>query len=144
MKRNLHPESLTLSDFTGSESFYPFTITNSVLTEGTKYVAEELGAYWLMEKIDLTVRELVKSKKLFSSELGWFGSGGIEVANLKPANSNGAKLTIEDGNYNVLVEDHIEFTDLDFDRIDKYNPPELTIWVSPNGQGLTLYLPSER
>ena len=74
MKRNLHSDSLRLSDFTGSGSFYPFTITNSVLTEGTKYVAEELGAYWLMEKIDLTVRELVKSTKLFSSELGWFGS----------------------------------------------------------------------
>ena len=82
-----------------------------------------------MEKIDLLVRGLAKAGKDVS----------LAVANLKPA-AGGAKLKIEDGNYNVLVEDQIEFTDLDFDRVDG----ELTVWVSPNGQGFTLYLPSER
>jgi hypothetical protein len=122
-------QKLNLSQFTGSQSFYPFTLSNSVLTEGTAHVAEELGAYWLMEKIDLLVRGLAKAGKDVS----------LAVANLKPA-AGGAKLKIEDGNYNVLVEDQIEFTDLDFDRVDG----ELTVWVSPNGQGFTLYLPSER
>jgi len=121
---------LNLSQFTGSQSFYPFTLSNSVLTEGTAHVAEELGAYWLMEKIDRLVRGIAKSGKDVS----------LAVANLKPADDNGAYLTIEDGNYNKLIGTHVEYTDLDFDRVDG----ELTVWVSPNGQGFTLYLPSER
>ena len=121
---------LNLSQFTGSQSFYPFTFARtSVLSEGARYIAEHLEAFWLMEKIDQLVRAIEREGKDVS----------LLVANLKPDGDDGAKLKIEDGDYNVMVEDQIEFTDLDFDRIDG----ELTIWVSPNGQGFTLYLPSE-
>jgi len=44
---------IDLSQFYGSENLYRWNfLTKSVLTDGTKYLAEVAGAYWLFDAID--------------------------------------------------------------------------------------------
>jgi hypothetical protein len=46
-----------LSQFTGSENWYRHGINRSVLfTDGAKYVADQGGAYWLLDEIVLAQR----------------------------------------------------------------------------------------
>ena len=43
---------IDLNNFTGTEAYYRWTpLSKSVLTDGTKYVAEKLQAYWLFDAI---------------------------------------------------------------------------------------------
>ena len=39
-----------LAQFTGTEAYYRY-VGGTLLTDGTKYLANEAGAYWLMDLI---------------------------------------------------------------------------------------------
>lgn len=120
---------LDLSQFTGSMQFAKFGMTSSIMSEGVTHVANEMGAFWLVQDIDLYVRDLKRSGKDVQ----------FVVATLTPTKS-GAKIVFEDGNDNVLKTVPISFTDFDFDRVNG----KLEVWVAPNEFGeFTLYLPSE-
>lgn len=120
---------LDLSQFTGSMQFAKFGMTSSIMSEGVTHVANEMGAFWLVQDIDLYVRDLKRSGKDVQ----------FVVATLTPTKS-GAKIVFEDGNDNVLKTVPISFTDFDFDRVNG----QLEVWVAPNEFGeFTLYLPSE-
>ena len=89
----------TLAQFTGTERYHRVGILPYVLTDGTRYVAEKGGAFWLMDEIAVN---LMNQK---NAELRQFA-----VALLTVEDSQGT-LTISDGNNNVWLEKTIEYTD---------------------------------
>lgn len=47
-----------LNQFVGTSSYYKFSLIGTwVLTDGTKYVADELKCYWLFENIMFGIME---------------------------------------------------------------------------------------
>ena len=111
-----------LNQFTGSENWYRHALNRSVLyTDGAQHVAEHGGAYWLLDIIALCQRH---EKSVAAEE---FQSWKLVV---RPDRT--ATLTCEDGNYNVVYAQQLEFTDFPLD--------EVTLWFENN----VIYLPSER
>jgi len=106
-----------LRQFTGTEHWYRH-ISGYLYTDGVLYVAQEGGAFWLVDKILLTTR----AKK----NLQEFGSWKLEVNEDKSA-----IFLCEDGNYNELYREKIEWTDFPLNKIE--------LWFE-NG---VLILPSE-
>ena len=126
--------ALDLSHFYGSGTFFRFGFApNSVMTEGVRYVVENLGALWLVQDIDMYIRHELEANGVDTSFI---------VARLKPVTettTHMAELELK-GDDNVLFTKAIEFTDFDFSRV----PDDFQIWAAPNDLGgYTLYLPSE-
>lgn len=69
-----------------------------LLTDGARYVAEEAGAYWLMDKVLLNAKD-------------WLLEGdGFCSVELLVKDSKG-KLIVEDGDGGLLHDEDIEYTD---------------------------------
>ena len=122
---------LDTSQYTGSSVFIRFGFSQSVMTEGVAYIAHEMKAHWLVQDIDLYVRELAmkgKDTRFIVCHLTKDGDGAI--------------MTFEDGNDNVLKKVKIGYTSFDFSRVDD---EKLTVWVQPNEMrnSYTIFLPSE-
>jgi hypothetical protein len=99
-----------LRQFSGSENWYRHGINRNVLfTDGAKYVADEGGAYWLLDAI--AICQLYE--KPVSGE-------GFQVWKLKVNADRTAILTCNDGNANIVYTQHIEFTDFPLDEIKLY------------------------
>lgn len=110
-----------LSQFTGSENWYRHALNRDVLfTDGAKYVADEGGAYWLLDAIALSQRY----EKRVAAE-------PFQVWKLSVREDRSATLVCEDGNDIVVYTHHFEFTDFPAEQI--------TLWFA-NG---VIYLPSE-
>jgi hypothetical protein len=110
-----------LRHFTGSEHWYRHGLNrNVVFTDGAKYVADEGGAYWLLDEIALAQRY---EKAVVAEE--------FQVWTLTVNHDRTATLFCDDGNGTVVFEKRIEFTDFPAEQI--------TLWFE-NG---TIYLPSE-
>ncbi len=108
-----------LDQFTGTENYYKHPLTKIVYTDGVRAMAQICQAYWL---IDACISWQL-DKKVCEQE--------FQVFKLKVNSDKSAILTIEDGNYNIVATQEIEFTDFPLD--------EMQIWFT-NG---VLYLPSE-
>jgi hypothetical protein len=109
-----------LSKFTGSEHWYRHGLVRQVLyTDGAKYVADEGGAYWLLDEIALAQRyeEAVAAQE-------------FQVWTLRVNADRTARLTCED-NDNTVFEKAIAFTDFPAEAV--------TLWFANH----TIYLPSE-
>jgi hypothetical protein len=89
-----------LGQFTGTLNWYRHGLVRNVLfTDGAKYVADEAGAYWLLDEIALAqVDDGQVAREAF--QLWVLSVDGSE-----------AKLTCEDGNGNSVFSKHIPFTD---------------------------------
>jgi hypothetical protein len=110
-----------LRHFTGSKHWYRHALNPSVVfTDGAKYVADEGGAYWLLDEIALAQRY---EKAVAVEE--------FQVWTLTVNDDRTATLSCEDGNETVVFEKRIEFTD--------FPATWITLWFA-NG---TIYLPSE-
>ncbi len=112
-----------LSQFHGTEVWYRHPLNRKVLfTEGVKYVADEAGAYWLLDEIALTQ---FTHQKVAAEE--------FQVWKLKFNDTGrGASLICEDGNYNVVYTKEIDYTDFPFDGF--------VLWFENN----VIMLPGER
>jgi len=120
---NVNKLKENLAHFTGTEAYYKWSVLSpSVLTDGTKYVAKELGAYWLFDVIASHIEhgDMPKQNMYFSKLAVDDGS---------------AKLTIDDGNGKTLAQQEIDFTDFPLDSID--------IWSQWDGSKWVHHLPSE-
>ena len=95
-----------LRQFTGTENWYKH-LSGYLYTDGVQYVAQEGGAYWLIDKILLTTR----AKK----NLQEFGAWKLEVNEDKKA-----ILVCEDGNYHELYREKIEWTDFPLNKIEAW------------------------
>jgi hypothetical protein len=117
-------KTLTASDlqqFTGSLQWYRHGIVRDVLfTDGAKYVADQGGAYWLLDEIALAQRH---DKRVAGEE--------FQVWKLKVNDDRTAMLTCEDGNDKAVYSKAIEFTDFPL--------PEIALYFTAN----TILLPSE-
>jgi hypothetical protein len=114
----------SLDGFYGTENWYQWSplFKNFLLTEGTKYLAEEVGAYWLMDAI--------------ASHLPNFRAkaDGFAVAILT-VKDHSAVLDIQDGNYNSIVKQTIEYTD--------FPEGEIKLFVEDGGTKWVILLPGE-
>jgi hypothetical protein len=110
-----------LSQFIGTEQWYRHALNRNILfTDGAKYVADEGGAYWLLDEIALAQRyEKRVARQAF------------QVWKLTVNADHTGTITVEDGNYNVILTKALEFTDFPI--------PEVTLWFANN----VIYLPSE-
>ena len=110
-----------LAQFTGSESWYRHGINRAVLfTDGAKYVADQAGAYWLLDEIAIIQPH---DARLRAQE--------FQVWKLAVSADQTGVLSCEDGNDNVVYTKQIEYTDF---------PQEgITLYFTNN----TILLPSE-
>jgi hypothetical protein len=110
-----------LRQFSGTEQWYRHALNRNILfTDGAKYVADEGGAYWLLDEIALAQRyEKRVARQPF------------QVWKLAVNADRTGTITVEDGNYNVVFTKPIEFTD--------FPMPEITLWFANN----VILLPSE-
>ena len=116
--------SAKLNEFYGSETFtrYSPIYNNITLTEGVVFLAENAGAYWLMDMIGSYLPKLFKSR---------FGVAKLEVDLVEST----ATFTLDDGNDTVLVTQKIPYTDFPLSNIKLY--------VCDNGYMWTILLPQE-
>ena len=108
-----------LKSYGGADIFYRNSLFRGyVYTEGVRYLAEEAGAYWLIDYILSHQLEPKLKKQPFQV---W----KIVVQN------DSAAVTVEDGNDNVVTTMKISYTDFPLE--------EITLWLVDK----TLLLPSE-
>lgn len=106
-------KTLTESDlrqFTGTETWFRHAINRTVLyTEGVRYVAENGGAYWLIDEIAL----IQPYDKKVAAE-------PFQAWKLTVRADRTATLVCEDGNGNLVFTKEIEFTDFPLAEIEFY------------------------
>lgn len=99
-----------LNQFTGTETWHRHGINRAVLfTDGAKYVADEGGAYWLLDAIAIAQR----FEKAVAGE-------AFQVWKLAVNPDRTATLTCDDGNNNILYTQRIEYTDFPLNEIRFY------------------------
>jgi hypothetical protein len=120
-KPNYSLNEADLRQFTGTVQWRRHSLARDItFTDGVKYVADEGGAYWLLDRIALAnMFNHVVQKEEF------------QVWKLKVALDNSAVLACEDGNGNKVHSEKIDFTDFPL--------PEVKLWFSNK----TILLPSE-
>lgn len=114
---------------TGTDGYIRWSalFRNFVLTDGTMYLAENAGAYWLMDAI--------------ASHIASYKEEGFVVAKLvkgmegKLIGAPDWVLTLDDGNGRVLASQEIEYSDFPLDSISLYVIPQENLWI--------ILLPSE-
>ena len=109
-----------LAMFTGTKQYYRLNRL-CLLTDGTKYLAEAAGAFWLMDAAASYLIEL--------GATDWFVQIVLVVTESK------ALLTLEDGNGHVRARQEIPYTD--------FPMPQQTLYACWDGQHWVLMLPSE-
>jgi hypothetical protein len=110
-----------LRQFTGSENWYRHGLVRNVLfTDGAKYVADQGGAYWLIDEIAFAQRG---DKRVAGEEFQ------LWKLTVKPDQT--ATLSCEDGNGNTVYSKAIEYTDFPL--------AEIALYFTNN----TILLPSE-
>jgi hypothetical protein len=109
-----------LSQFTGTEHYYCLNRWCQI-TDGAKYLADEAGAYWLLDTAAAYLIELGTSD--------WFVLVRLVVKGCE------ATLTLEDGNGGIRASQRIPFTDFPF--------LEQVLYACWDGDQWVLLLPSE-
>jgi hypothetical protein len=110
-----------LAQFTGSESWYRHGINRAVLfTDGVKYVADQAGAYWLLDEIAILQAH---DARVAAEE--------FQVWKLAVEVDQTGVLTCDDGNGRVVFSKRLEYTDFPLDGV--------TLYFTNN----TILLPSE-
>ena len=104
-----------LAQFTGTEKYYRI-YPQVVLTDGTKYLADEVGCYWLMD--------------LYASHLASVDPNIESFTCLKLTKRGlGAEIVIEDGNSHALAKQQIEYTDFPLESFMFYAVWAGDFWV---------------
>src|SRR5471032_2768997 len=110
-----------LAQFTGSEQWYRHGINRKVLfTDGAKFVADQAGAYWLLDEIAI----IQPHNAHVAAEV-------FQVWRLAVNADQTSVLTCDDGNGCVIFSKEIPYTDFPLDGI--------TLYFTNN----TILLPSE-
>ena len=110
-----------LKQFTGTETWFRHGINPDILfTEGAKYVADEGGAYWLLDAIAIA--------QLYEKDVAAEEFQGVETQGQSRPDSNAR---LRGRRLSRSYKQYIRFTDFPLDAI--------TLWVANN----VIYLPSE-
>jgi len=112
---------LDLRQFTGTETWYRHGLVRDILfTEGAKYVADQCGAYWLLDEIAFAQR----GHRAVAGE-------GFQVWKLTVQPGQTGTLACEDGNGNTVFSKVLDFTD--------FPEPGVQLWYTDK----VILLPSE-
>jgi hypothetical protein len=114
------PDLTALAQFTGTERYYRLN-RKCLLTDGTKYLADTAGAFWLMDAAASYLLELGTDD--------WFVLVRLNVKNYS------AELTLEDGNGGIRARQQIPYTDFPAAQQVLYACWDVEHWV--------IMLPSE-
>lgn len=97
---------LDLSGFHGTEGYTRWSalFPSFLLTDGCKYVAEEAGAYWLM---DLIASHVQNRNDNFSH---------VKLVRV----GEGAEVSFDDGNGKIWASQRVEWTDFPLEKINLY------------------------
>lgn len=102
-----------------------------IYSEGIKEMAEEHGAYWLIDAVASYYASPQMDKAILADSR-------LELMQFWTLKAEGGKATLtmnaDSGEPNVITQE-IEFTD--------FPDGEQRIWASNNGDGWTLFLPEE-
>ena len=99
-----------LYQFTGTESWYRHSIfKHHLYTDGVQHVAEQGGAYWLLDKIFASQYENINMPEQ-----------EFQVWILSVNEDNSAILTCHDGDYNWQHKEEITYTDFPLKKIELY------------------------
>ena len=110
-----------LHQFTGTEHWYRHPLARAVTyTDGAKYVAEQGGAYWLLDIIAIAQRH----EKAVSAE-------PFQVWKLAVQGNQNGTVTCEDGNGKEVYRQELDTTD--------FPVPEITFYFTDN----VILLPGE-
>ena len=109
-----------LAQFTGTTCYYRMG-TQHLLTDGTQYLAEQAGCYWIMDAVSSHLVEI--------GTADWFVVVCIEVENHQ------AVMRYEDGNGRELARQAIPYTDFPFANLTLFAVWDTAHWV--------IMLPSE-
>ncbi len=109
-----------LDQFIGTQYYYPLWPT-VFLTDGTKYLSETAGCYWLMDAIASHLKYLQSSQAFVCCKFTCQDSRG--------------HLIMTDGNETNLAKQRIPFTDFPISEITLYSCHEVDKWI--------ILLPSE-
>ena len=109
-----------LRQFTGTDCYYRIS-GNCLLTDGTKYVADAGGAYWLMDEIALQLNVI--------GTQDWFVLVHVQVKDQQ------ALITYADGNGHEHARTQIAYTD--------FGLASLKLYACWDGEHWVLMLPSE-
>ena len=123
MQKKLHMkqfDSSQLGQFTGTGRYYRIS-RRHLLTDGTRYLAEQAACFWLMDAI--------------ASHLSEIGTADWFVVIKTTVKRTSAVMVYEDGNGNELARQAIPYTDLPLHHIDLYACWDSEHWV--------IMLPSE-
>lgn len=113
--------TLDLAQFTGTETWYRHGMIRSIVfTDGVKHVADQAGAYWLIDEMVFNqMRPKVRREP-------------FQVWTLtRNKTGNGARLSCSDGNGNKLFSKLISYTD--------FPDPTISFYFTDR----TILLPSE-
>ena len=109
-----------LSQFTGTERYYRIN-RRHLLTDGTKYLAEEAECFWMMDAVASHLSEI--------GTADWFVLVRVTVQGTR------ANMVYEDGNGHEHARQDIPFTDFPL--------PEQTLYACWDGEHWVIMLPSE-
>jgi hypothetical protein len=116
-----------LNQFTGSERFYRYN--GVILTDGTKYLAEQAGCFWLMDII-VSIKPQFKTYDPYNT----FWVAQLNV--YKEKNNSFAIFNLYDGNDSPPVyTQEIEYTDFPLS--------EIKLYICQSEIGWVVMLPSE-
>ena len=113
-------DSSKLTEFTGTERYYRIS-RRHLLTDGTKYLAEQAECFWMMDAIASHLMEI--------GTADWFIVVKITVKN------SAALMVYEDGNGHEHARQEIPYTDFPL--------AEQTVYTCWDGEHWVLMLPSE-
>jgi len=103
-----------LAQFTGTTCYYRIG-RQHLLTDGTHYLAEQAGCYWLMDAVASHVAEI--------GTADWFIVVRIEVTDQQ------AMMRYEDGNGRELARQDIPYTDFPLRHLTLYAVWDTEHWV---------------
>ena len=95
-----------LAQFSGTENYYRYHTL--LLTDGTFYLAESAECFWLMDVI-----------WSHAMENRWYGKEDFITCKLTVQDTVG-DIVFDDGNGNILVTQHILFTDFPLAKIELF------------------------
>ena len=111
---NLGIDFSTLAQFTGTGAYYRIS-RRYLLTDGTKYLAERAGCFWMMDTIASHLSEI--------GTADWFVLVRVKV-------KDGVALMVyEDGNGQEHASQEIPYTDLLLDSVTLYACWDSENWV---------------
>ena len=116
----------SLRQFTGSSTFTKFSplFPNVVLTEGAEYLADECGAYWLMDMIASHIPSVPKDETFTIAQL-----------TVNPMNKAFFTLADDSPATKIYANQSMSYTDFPLDEVKLYVIREGDEWV--------ILLPSE-